>query len=323
MNILKLTAIIGLFLISNISNASFCDDNPNDLMCQSGLGELTGGLFGSSDNKSNEVSESNNSASGDSFCDDNPNDLLCQSGLSGLGDSLSTDGLSLDSLENSLNKLGSNIESKINNVSSELVNFGEGFFEGALETVSEFLGNGEIYGLTKKLLGHIVKSNYHYVKALDIQIDAETEKDFAKCLGDKFCSSGSMDRIISLSPKIIAEIERVNKNSEKLSAKALEELEKGNIETSLAWSEGAVVLAQFAIAAQTASASCSVAANSDDQLTQIIGGVACIGSITVIADITGSVNKFYTAIKTRGESKDLYELSKNNGIQPPQESGPS
>jgi len=312
MNKLKLIILISFLFISSISIASFCDDNPNDLMC----GSLAGSLFNSPDKTSNDGST--NSEETSDFCEKNPNDLMCS-----LGGNFSTDSLSLDGLEDGLNNIGSNIESGINNIASEVADFGGGFFEGALETVSEFLGNGEIYGLTKKLLGHIAKSNYYYVKALNIQIDAETEKDFAECIGDKFCSSSSMDRIISLSPQIIKEIERINKNSEKLDEKALKEFEKGNIETSLAWSEGGVVLAQFAIAAQAASASCAIAANSDEQIVQILGGVACIGSITVIADITGSVNKFYTSIKTRGESKDLYEFSKANGIQPPQESGPS
>jgi hypothetical protein len=316
MNKLKLIILTGFLLISGTSSASLCDDNPDDLMCVSGLGGLAGDLFKSPE-KTSDDRNSNNKETSD-FCDDNPDDLICT-----LGGGLPTGSLSLEGFEGGLSNIGSNIEDGINNVVSGVSDFGEGFFEGALETVSEFLGNGEIYGLTKKLLGHIVKSNYHYVKALNIQIDAETEKDFAECIGDKFCSSSSMDRIISLSPQIMREIERINRDSEKLSTKALEEFEKGNIETSLAWSEGGIVLAQFALAAQAASVSCTAAANSDEQIIQIIGGIACIGSIAVIADITGSVNKFYTSIKIRGESKDLYEFSKANGLQPPQKSGPS
>jgi len=312
MNKLKLVTLAGFLLISGVTNASFCDDNPNDLMCISDLGSFFKSpekVLGDGNSNSKETSD---------FCEKNPNDLMCS-----LGGNFSTDDLNLDGLEDSLNNIGSNIKSGINNITSGAADFGSGFFEGALETVSEFLGNGEIYGLTKKLLGHIAKSNYHYVKALNIQIDAEIEKDFAECIGDKFCSSSSMDRIISLSPQIIKEIERINKNSEKLDAKALEDFEKGNIETSLAWSEGGIVLAQFALATQAASVSCAIAANSNEQIVQILGGIACIGSIAVIADITGSVNKFYTSVKIRGESKDLYEFSKANGIQPPQESGPS
>ena len=139
-----------------------------------------------------------------------------------------------------------------------------------------------------------------------------------------------MDRIISLSDEILAEVEKLNKEGAKLDAKALVEFEKGNIETSKAWVQGGVVLAQFALAAQTASVSCSQIGNHSNNETpeaqmikDIFNGVACAGSIAVIADITGSVKKFYDAIKTRGESKDLYELSKANGIQPPQESGPT
>ena len=316
MNKLKLIILTGFLFISGTSSASLCDDNPNDLMCASGLGGLAGDLFKSPE-KTSDDSNSNNEETSD-FCEENPNDLMCT-----LGGGFPNGSLSLEGLEDGLNNVGSNIKGGIDNIITGASDFGGGFFEGALETVSEVLGNGEIYGLTKKLLGHIVKSNYHYVKALNIQIDAEIEKDFAECIGDKFCSSSSMDRIISLSPQIIREIERINRDSEKLGAKALEEFEKGNIETSLAWSEGGIVLAQFALAAQAASVSCTAAANADEQIVQIIGGIACLGSIAVIADITGSVNKFYASIKIRGESKDLYEFSKANGLQPPQKSGPS
>jgi len=345
MQVLKSILLMLVILNTTQSIAAFCDDNPNDLLCQSNIGEgILGGLgFGSgsknndgSENKSsNELSLGNifgsssentdttkNNGS-ESFCSKNPNDLLCTSGLSDLTNGFSTDGLSLKGLEDGLGNLGSSIEEGISDLGSGIADFGANFFEGALETVSEVLGNGEIFGLTKDLLKHIAKSNYHYKEALGIQTSAEIEKAFAACMGEKICSTKDMDRVVSLSDEILVEVEKLNKEGAKLDAKALKEFEKGNIETSKAWAQGGIVLAQFAIATQTATASCSAAANSDDQIVQIIGGVTCLGSIAVIADITGSVNKFYGAIKARGESKDLYELSKANGIQPPQESGPS
>jgi len=341
---LKSLLLMLVILNTTQSIAAFCDDNPNDLLCQvnngegflGGLGlssgsnnkdgsdnssnELSlGGIFGSSSEKT-DTTENNELGS---YCSKNPNDLLCASGLSDLTNGISTDGLSLKGLEDGLGNIGSSIEGGISDLGSGIADFGANFFEGALETVSEVLGNGEIFGLTKDLLKHIAKSNYHYKEALGIQTSAEVEKAFGACLGEKICSSKDMDRIVSLSEEILVEVEKLNKEGAKLDAKALKEFEKGNIETSKAWVQGGIVLAQFAIATQTATASCSAAANSDDQIVQIIGGVTCLGSIAVIADITGSVNKFYGAIKARGESKDLYELSKANGIQPPQESGPS
>jgi len=352
MQVLKSLILMLVILNTTQSIAAFCDDNPNDLLCLGNNGEgILGGLGFGSGPKNNDGSEhkSNNKISlgsifgsssdktdttenneSNSFCSKNPNDLLCLSGLSDLTDEFSSDGLSLKGVENGLTNLGSSIKEGISDLGSGITEFGGNFFDGALETVSEILGNGEIFGLTKDLIKHIAKSNYHYKEALGIQTSAEIEKALVACMGEKICSSKDMDRIISLSDEILAEVEKLNKEGAKLDAKALVEFEKGNIETSKAWVQGGVVLAQFALAAQTASVSCSQIGNHSNNETpeaqmikDIFNGVACAGSIAVIADITGSVKKFYDAIKTRGESKDLYELSKANGIQPPQESGPT
>jgi hypothetical protein len=293
---------IGDFEIGDDSNSSDAENSKTNELDLDGLASGFGSLFDAPNNDNSLDAENSKT-----------NDLDLEGLASGFGSlfnspkSDGSDGFSLDGLtsglEGGISDLSSGLEKGLGDLSSGI--------GGGLRDASQALGGGEILGLSQPVVRDFTLATKLFREALDIENSAEYEEAMANCMGEKVCTNDELDKISNASAEVLAEIERRKASGEGLSAEAKAKFNEGLVPFARATASGGVLIA--------------VMINAGSQInncdSNIFAAISCVANAAVVIDILGGLQPMVSGFMDSAGT--IYDFSKSNGLEVPEEEGAS
>jgi hypothetical protein len=282
---------IGDFEIGGDSNSSDTENSKTNELDLDGLASGFGSLFEAPNNDNSSDTENSKT-----------NELDLDGLASGVGSLFSSpksdgsEGFSLDGLT-------SGLEGGLGDLSSGI--------GGGLRDASQALGGGEILGLSQPVVRDFTLATKLFREALDIENSAEYEEAMANCMGEKVCTNDELDKISNASAEVLAEIERRKASGEELSAEAKAKFNEGLVPFARATASGGVLIA--------------VMINAGSQInncdSNIFAAISCVANAAVVIDILGGLQPMVSGFMDSAGT--IYDFSKSNGLEVPEEEGAS